>query len=146
MKKIIAFLAFLVVVISLLSFTSCSSKEVSLVIKYNDTENKTDTITLVENDELPKLGTVTNKWYKFLGWYANKNGKEFKVHDGNKYVVDNGVFKKKTYDIISNETIFEAKFELEDVNCFIELKTNTTAVPDENITAKYGQKMPELKK
>ena len=35
MKKIIAFLAFLVVVISLLSFTSCSSKEVSLVIKYN---------------------------------------------------------------------------------------------------------------
>lgn len=147
MKKVFITIVSLIVC-GLIAFVVISNAitEYVIIIQYENGVNDNDSKIIKNNELLPKLSIPEKQWYTFVGWYTEKDGEEIKVHDGKKYLIDDGKFKKNNYDIYANEIIFYAKYESANVKCFLEIDGDSAKYDNEIKLILYGEMMPNLSK
>ncbi len=120
---------------------SCNKEEYSVVLDFDIVYWEDTEYTVFEGEKMPRLPSPFDDWCEFDGWYASKNGKEFKVSDGNKYILDGGKFYPDRYDIKDGKIIFTAKYNVNNIDCTVEFNTGDSQTVKH--TVKYGDTIPE---
>lgn len=128
----------------ILLLVGCKKKTYTIILNYNGLSGEVEQIEIVDGSAFPRFPKPSSEFNSFDGWYATKNGSEFKVTDGNYFLLDNGKFYSKNYDSINNTIEFVAKYKSNEINCYIELDYNNNSISNKTLSIKYGNKIQNL--